>query len=91
MTPDLQTDDDVLGTIADALRDAGGRVGALAESLPAQPNAGDAAALVDAVLANLIGGAGELVDTAAGLWGGIEESRAAYRSAALADAFRGIG
>lgn len=52
---------------------------------------GDAAALVDAVLANLIGGAGELVDTAAGLWGGIEESRAAYRSAALADAFRGIG
>lgn len=91
--PDLHVGDAALGAIRDALRAAGERVGGLAEGLPAAPDAGDAAAVVDAVLANLIGGASQLVDTAAGLWTRIEESCEAYRSGddAAAAVFGGLG
>ncbi|MGQ0573186.1 MAG: hypothetical protein ACT4RN_03160 [Pseudonocardia sp.] len=79
MTSDLQADPAVLGAIEDALGRAGDGMGALAEGLPAGQDAGDAAAVVHATLANLIGGAGELAETAAALAGGVAESLAAYR------------
>lgn len=76
---DLHADEESLAEIARAVRSAADRVGGLAAALPAAPDAGDAAPIVDTLLANLLTGAAELAETAVGLWSGVEESRAAYR------------
>lgn len=75
---DLHADDDALSAIAAAVRSAGERAGGLAAGLPEAPGAGDATAIVSAVLASLLSGAGQLTETAIARWSGVEESRTAY-------------
>jgi hypothetical protein len=78
---DLHADDGALAAIAKGLLAAAESVGALAGSVPAEPDAGEAAPVVATVLANLLVGAGELTEAAAAMATGVQESATAYRAA----------